>query len=252
MPADDRRLPQGQGQADDRVPAAFRRRSTSRPSTSRASGQLGALKFFNSSFSMTVRRGDIRTKRAYRRRHALRHRRVLHQCRAQSVSRGADAGLGGVHQQRPGESVPRSTRRPPRRCGSGTISVATFITSFNAADVGCVSHRRHEGRPPRRPGLRICRGARVHADDRRQDDAQDVRQARPVRAGTAVFLRLHPERSRARAIGRRRHAGRDASSRRSTQSARVRQADRDPSIHEAATARPAGSGSRGPVSESRR
>jgi len=29
------------------------------------SGRLGELKFFNSSFSMTVRRGDIRTKRAY-------------------------------------------------------------------------------------------------------------------------------------------------------------------------------------------
>src|SRR6185369_3362139 len=28
-------------------------------------GRLGELKFFNSSFSMTVRRGDIRTKRAY-------------------------------------------------------------------------------------------------------------------------------------------------------------------------------------------
>ena len=28
------------------------------------SGRLGELKFFNSSFSMTVRRGDIRTKRA--------------------------------------------------------------------------------------------------------------------------------------------------------------------------------------------
>jgi predicted dehydrogenase len=28
-------------------------------------GRLGELKFFNSTFSMTVRRGDIRTKRAY-------------------------------------------------------------------------------------------------------------------------------------------------------------------------------------------
>src|ERR1043166_7252550 len=29
------------------------------------SGRLGELKFFNSSFSMVVRRGDIRTKRAH-------------------------------------------------------------------------------------------------------------------------------------------------------------------------------------------
>ena len=50
-------------QADDRLPAALRGRSTSRRSSSSATGRIGEPKFFSSSFSQTVRRGNIRTKR---------------------------------------------------------------------------------------------------------------------------------------------------------------------------------------------
>ena len=62
------------------------------------SGQLGELKYFNSSFSMRVRRGDIRTRAGIRRRHAVRHRRLLHQRRAKPVPGRADARLGDDRQ----------------------------------------------------------------------------------------------------------------------------------------------------------
>ena len=52
--------------------------------------------------------------------------------------------------------------------------VAAFVTSFNAADVGVLPHRRHEGPAPRRSGVRVRRGPRVRADDRRQDDAKRI------------------------------------------------------------------------------
>ena len=73
------------------------------------SGKLGDLKYFNSSFSLTVRRGDIRTKRAYRRRDPVRHRRLLHQRRTLPVSIGAYPGLGVLGQQR--SLVPLRDRR---------------------------------------------------------------------------------------------------------------------------------------------
>ena len=50
-------------QADDRLSAALRDAQPDGRWTSRGGGQLGELKFFNSSFSMKFRRGDIRTKR---------------------------------------------------------------------------------------------------------------------------------------------------------------------------------------------
>jgi glucose-fructose oxidoreductase len=62
-------------------------------------GRLGELKFFNSSFSMTVRRGDIRTKRAYGGGTLYDIGVLLHQCGSKSLSLGAYSGIGGVDQQ---------------------------------------------------------------------------------------------------------------------------------------------------------
>ena len=126
-------------------------------------------------------RGDIRTKNEHGRRHALRHRRLLHQRRALPVPRRADA--------RSWRS--RSTAAPARLAeideSTGALlrfegeRVAAFVTSFNAADVALVPDRRHQGTAPRRSGLRVRRRPRLRADGRRQDDPQADRQARSVR-----------------------------------------------------------------------
>ena len=136
------------------------------------SGQLGELKFFNSSFSMTVRRGDIRTKRAFGGGtlydigvYCINAARNLFRAEPTHVSAvSINSGLASLSE------IDETTAATLR---FGDDRVATFVTSFNAADVALVSHRGHEGPPACRPGLRICRGPRIRADDRRQDDAQE-------------------------------------------------------------------------------
>ena len=97
-------------------------------------GQLGELKFFTSSFSMTVRRGDIRTKREYgggtlydigvycinAARNLFRDEPT--QVSAISINSGM-ATLAGI------DETTAATLR------FGEEQVATFVTSFNAADV---------------------------------------------------------------------------------------------------------------------
>jgi predicted dehydrogenase len=99
------------------------------------SGKLGELKFFNSSFSMTVRRGDIRTKRA---------------CGGGSLY---DIGVYCINAARNlFRDEPTQVSAVSINSGTATLSeidettaailrfgddrVATFVTSFNAADVG--------------------------------------------------------------------------------------------------------------------
>jgi glucose-fructose oxidoreductase len=98
------------------------------------SGRLGALKFFNSSFAMTVRRGDIRTKRAcgggtlydigvY----CINAARNLFRAEPTHVSAvSLNSGLARL-------SEIDETTAATLRFGDGRV--ATFITSFNAADV---------------------------------------------------------------------------------------------------------------------
>jgi hypothetical protein len=85
------------------------------------SGQLGALKFFNSSFSMTVRRGDIRTKRALGGGTLYDIGSIASTPRAISFARSRPA-----YQPSPSTAAsrvyPRSTRQPPQRCVLGTIA----------------------------------------------------------------------------------------------------------------------------------
>jgi predicted dehydrogenase len=122
------------------------------------SGRLGKLKFFNSSFSMTVKRGDIRTKRAYGGGslydigvYCINAARYLFraeptQVSAVSINRG-DAPFWKRSSRRLHYQLQR------RRCRR-------------------VSNRGHQGRSACRAGLRIRRGTRVHADHRWQDDPQ--------------------------------------------------------------------------------
>ena len=115
VPADDRRVPRQPRQADDRVSAALRRDQPRSVDLVRR-GRIGEPKFFNSSFSMTVRRGDIRTKKAMRRRDAVRHRRVLHQRRPRPVPQRAEGSDRHVGQQRRREA--QRDRRVNRRAAA--------------------------------------------------------------------------------------------------------------------------------------
>ena len=97
-------------------------------------GDLGDLKFFNSSFSMTVRRGDIRTKRAYGGGtlydigvYCINAARNLFRAEPTEVS--AVSINSGVARLSEIDETTAATLR------FGNDRVATFITSFNAADV---------------------------------------------------------------------------------------------------------------------
>lgn len=97
-------------------------------------GRLGELKFFNSSFSMTVRRGDIRTKRAcgggtlydigvY----CINAARNLFRAEPTQVfAMSLNSGLASLAE------IDETTAATLR---FGDDRVASFITSFNAADV---------------------------------------------------------------------------------------------------------------------
>jgi predicted dehydrogenase len=97
-------------------------------------GRLGELKFFNSSFSMTVRRGDIRTKRAYGGGtlydigvYCINAARNLFRSEPTQVSAvSINSGLASLAE------IDETTAATLR---FGNDRVATFITSFNAADV---------------------------------------------------------------------------------------------------------------------
>ena len=98
------------------------------------SGQLGALKFFNSSFAMTVRRGDIRTKRTFGGGtlydigvYCINAARNLFRAEPTHVSAvSINSGLASLSE------IDETTAATLR---FGNDRVATFITSFNAADV---------------------------------------------------------------------------------------------------------------------
>ena len=97
-------------------------------------GRLGALKFFNSSFAMTVRRGDIRTKRAYGGGtlydigvYCINAARNLFRAEPTQVSAiSVNSGLSTL------EEIDETTAAILR---FGDERVAMFVTSFNASDV---------------------------------------------------------------------------------------------------------------------
>ena len=97
-------------------------------------GDLGKLKFFTSSFSMTVRRGDIRTKRQYGGGtlydigvYCINAARHLFRAEPTSVSAvSINSGLRSLAE------IDETTAATLR---FGDDRVATFVTSFNAADV---------------------------------------------------------------------------------------------------------------------
>ena len=98
-------------------------------------GDLGDLKFFSSSFAMTVRRGDIRTRRVYGGGtlydigvYCINAARHLFRGEPTQVS-AVSVNSGRAHLAEIDETTAAILR-------FGDDRVATFITSFNAADVG--------------------------------------------------------------------------------------------------------------------
>ena len=97
-------------------------------------GKLGELKYFNSSFSMKVRRGDIRTKRAYGGGtlydigvYCINAARYLFRAEPTQVSAiSVNSGAASLSE------IDETTAAVLR---FGDERVASFITSFNAADV---------------------------------------------------------------------------------------------------------------------
>ena len=209
-------------------------------------GRIGEPKFFNSSFSMTVRRGDIRTKKALGGGslydigvYCINAARYLFRAEPKEVvAVSVNSGVRALAE------IDESTAAILRFDGE---RVASFVTSFNAADVAEYRIVGTKGDIHVESGLRVRRGPRLHADRRRQDAAQDHRQARSVRAGAAVLLRLHPARPRARAVGRGRPAGR-AHRPGALRVGRDRQGRRDSRRSGRRSGRPAGSASPGPAS----
>jgi predicted dehydrogenase len=97
-------------------------------------GELGELKYFNSSFSMTVRRGDIRTKQAYGGGtlydigvYCINAARNLFRAEPTQVSAlSINSGLASLSE------IDETTAATLR---FGNDQLATFVTSFHAADV---------------------------------------------------------------------------------------------------------------------
>jgi glucose-fructose oxidoreductase len=98
-------------------------------------GRIGVPKFFNSSFSMTVRRGDIRTRRAFGGGslydigvYCINAARYLFRAEpTEVVALAVNSGVKALAE------IDESTAAVLRFEGD---RVATFVTSFNAADVG--------------------------------------------------------------------------------------------------------------------
>ena len=98
-------------------------------------GELGELKYFASSFSMTVRRGDIRTKREYGG-GTLYDIGVYCINAARNLFRAEPTAVVAVSINSGRSSLAEIDETTAATLRFGDERLATFVTSFNAADVG--------------------------------------------------------------------------------------------------------------------
>ena len=98
-------------------------------------GRLGELKYFNSSFSMTVRRGDIRTKRVYGG-GTLYDIGVYCINAARNLFRSEPTQVAAVSINSGLATFAEIDETTAAILRFGDDRVATFVTSFNAADAG--------------------------------------------------------------------------------------------------------------------
>ena len=97
-------------------------------------GRLGDLKFFTSSFSMTVRRGDIRTKRAYGG-GTLYDIGVYCINAARNLFRGEPTQVSATSINSGLATLAEIDETTAATLRFGDNQVATFVTSFNGSDV---------------------------------------------------------------------------------------------------------------------
>jgi glucose-fructose oxidoreductase len=97
-------------------------------------GRLGELKFFNSSFSMTVRRGDIRTKRSCGG-GTLYDIGVYCINAARNLFRAEPTEVSAVSVNSGSSTLTEIDETTAAILRFGDQRVATFVTSFNASDV---------------------------------------------------------------------------------------------------------------------
>ena len=187
MRSDDRRVPTAPRQADDRVSPSLRRNPIWARSRSFARRRIGEPKFFNSSFSMTVREHNIRTDRELGGGTLLRHRRYCHQRRASSVPFGADGSDGASRSTAARPDSPRIDESTGAVLRFERERLASFVTQLQCRGrrglvriVGTNGHLRwiRPTRARRRSGLRV--------DRQRENHTKADRQAGSVRAGAAV------------------------------------------------------------------
>ncbi len=163
-------------------------------------GRIGEPKFFNSSFSMTVRPGDIRTKKdmgggslydigVY----CINAARYLFRAEPRQVT-AISVNSGAAKLAEIDESTGALLRFEGNR-------VAAFVTSFNAADVAEYRIVGSKGEIHVDPAYEYAEGLAYELTIEGKTTTQAHRQARPVRAAAALLLRLHPEEPRAGAIG---------------------------------------------------
>jgi glucose-fructose oxidoreductase len=98
------------------------------------SGELGELKYFNSSFSLTVRRGDIRTKRAYGG-GSLYDIGVYCINAARNLFRDEPTEVSAISINSGLSSLAEIDETTAATLTFGKKRIATFVTSFNAVDV---------------------------------------------------------------------------------------------------------------------
>ena len=111
-------------------------------------GRLGELKFFNSSFSMKVRRGDIRTKRAFGG-GTLYDIGVYCINAARNLFRAEPTQVFAVSVNSGSSTLAEVDETSAAILRFGDGRVATFVTSFNAGRRRVIPNCRHQGRPPR-------------------------------------------------------------------------------------------------------
>ena len=169
--------------------------------------RIGEPKFFNSSFSMTVRPGDIRTKRAL-------GGGTLYDIGVYCIN-----AARGLFRAEPKEVIALSVNSGAPKLNeidetTGAVlrfdgeRLAAFVTSFNADDVAAYRIVGTKGQLHVNPAYEYAGRSRLRTDRQWQDAAPADRQARSVRAGAAVLLRLHPEESRSGTLRRGGTAGR--------------------------------------------
>ena len=160
---------------------------------------------------MTVRRGDIRTKQAFGGGslydigvYCINAARYLFRAEPKEVSAvSVNSGVKALAE------IDESTAAILRFDGE---RVASFVTSFNAADVAEYRIVGTKGDIHVDPAYEYAEGLGYTLTVDGKDAAQDDRQARSVRARAAALLRLHPARPHARAVRARKACRTSASS----------------------------------------